>query len=117
MARDWDVTFSFWGAAPSNTEQDKCGNAERAIRKAIDASVALSNLSLKVFAQGSYANGTNVRQDSDVDICVLHSQTFYTDYSQANGLNDALLQFTDSKYRYAAFKNDVESALVSYFGR
>jgi predicted nucleotidyltransferase len=117
MSRDWDVTFSFWGAPPSNTEQEKCDNAERAIRKAIDANTALSNQSLKIFVQGSYANRTNVRQDSDVDICVLNSQTFYTDFSQSKGLNDAFLRFVDSAYTYASFKDGVEYALVSYFGR
>jgi hypothetical protein len=117
MSRDWDVTFSFWGAPPSNTEQEKCDNAVRAIRKAIDSSVTLSNQSLKVFAQGSYANRTNVRQDSDVDICVLNSQVFYTDYSHSTGLNDAFFQYTDSVYTYASFKADVENALVTYFGR
>jgi tRNA nucleotidyltransferase (CCA-adding enzyme) len=74
MARDWDVTFSFWGAPPSNTEQEKCGNAERAIRKAIAASSVLAAKQIDVFVQGSYANGTNVRQDSDVDVCVLYKE-------------------------------------------
>ena len=37
MSRDWEATFSSWGAAPSATEQTKAENAERAVRKAIDA--------------------------------------------------------------------------------
>jgi hypothetical protein len=89
----------------------------RAIRKAIDASAELSARSLQVFIQGSYADRTNVRQDSDVDVCILHNDVFYTDYSHTKGLNDAVLGFTDAPYHYATFKNDVESALVSYFGR
>jgi tRNA nucleotidyltransferase (CCA-adding enzyme) len=117
MSRDWDVTFSFWGAPPSNTEQDKCDNAERAIRKATAASADLSSKDIKIFVQGSYANGTNVRQDSDVDVCVLYTEAWYPDYQFTPQLSDAALGFIDGRYPYATFKDDVEAALVSHFGR
>lgn len=61
LNRDWESVFSTWAAAPSATEQTKSENAERAIRKAIDASDKLSAKNIEVFAQGSYANRTNVR--------------------------------------------------------
>jgi len=115
--RDWEATFSSWGAAPGTTEQTKCDNAERAVRKAVCASTKLSSKSIEVFAQGSHANRTNVRQDSDVDICVLYTGAFYPDYSMSEGLNDSVLGYTDGTYPYAQFKNDVEAALVSYFGK
>jgi predicted nucleotidyltransferase len=117
MSRDWEATFSSWGAAPSNTEQTKCDNAERAIRKAIDASAKLSSKPIEVFTQGSYANRTNVRQDSDVDICVLYTGEFFSDYSTCQGLDRDILGYVAGTYPYAEFKNDVEAALVSYFGR
>jgi tRNA nucleotidyltransferase (CCA-adding enzyme) len=79
MSRDWSATFSSWGAPPGTTEQTKCENAERAVRKAIDASAKLSAKSIEVFTQGSYANRTNVREDSDVDICVLYTEAFFDD--------------------------------------
>lgn len=53
MPRDWEDTFRFWGRPPSETERTKCENAERAIRKAIDADETLSKLTLAVFPQGS----------------------------------------------------------------
>lgn len=114
--RDWESVFVTWGSAPSATEREKCDNAERAIRKAIDASAKLSAKTIEVFAQGSYANRTNVRQDSDVDICVLYKDAFFPDYSMSQGLNGPLLGFTDAPYPYTEFKNDVEAALKSYFG-
>ncbi len=117
MSRNWDVTFSFWGASPSNTEQEKCSNAERAVRKAIAASITLSEKRTRVFVQGSYANGTNVRQDSDVDVCVLYTEAFFSDYSLTEGLSDVALGFPDAGYSYSTFKNDVHAALNSYFGR
>lgn len=117
MSRDWEATFSSWGAAPGDTEQTKCENAERAIRKAIDASAKLSSKSIDVFTQGSYANRTNVRQDSDVDICVLYTGAFFPDYSMSEGLSGPVLGHSEGTYLYSDFKNDVEAALVSYFGR
>lgn len=117
MSRDWEATFASWGAAPSNTEQTKCENAERACRKAIDASAKLSSKSIDVFTQGSYANRTNVRQDSDVDICVLYTGAFFPDYSMSAGLSGPVLGYSDATYPYVEFKNDVEAALVSYLGR
>jgi hypothetical protein len=116
MSRDWEATFSSWGSAPGNTEQTKCENAERAVQKAIDASANLNSKPIDVFTQGSYANRTNVRQDSDVDICVLYTGAFFHDYSMSEGLSGPVLGFSDATYNFAEFKNDVEAALVSYFG-
>lgn len=117
MSRDWEATFSSWGAAPGVTEQTKRENAERAVKEAIDASAQLNTKSIEVFVQGSYANRTNVRQDSDVDICVLYTgNAFFPDYTMSQGLNSAVLGFGAGDYRYGDFKNDVESALRSYFG-
>jgi hypothetical protein len=114
--RNWEDVFCTWGCAPSATEREKCENAERAVRKAIDASKKLSGKTIEVFAQGSYANRTNVRQDSDVDICVLYKDAFFPDYSLSQGLSGAALGFGDGQYPYADFKNDVHAALKSYFG-
>jgi len=117
MSRDWEATFSSWGAPPSDTEQAKAENAKRAVRKAIDGSTKLSAESIEVFAQGSYANRTNVRQDSDVDICVLFTGAFFPDYSLSEGLNGPVLGHSDGTYFYSEFKNDVEAALVAHFGK
>jgi predicted nucleotidyltransferase len=114
--RNWEDVFCTWGGPPSPTERTKCENAERAIRKAIDASEKLDTRNIEVFAQGSYANRTNVRQDSDVDICVLCDDVFFTDYTLSEGLNDAALGYIPGGYSYADFKNDIHAALKSYFG-
>lgn len=62
--------LSGWTGPSSDTEQDKQDRTERMIRQAIDSHEPFNNCSLKVFAKGSYANNTNVRSDSDVDIAV-----------------------------------------------
>lgn len=62
--------LSGWIGPSSSTEQDKQDRTERMIRQAIDLHEPFNNCSLNVFAKGSYANNTNVRADSDVDIAV-----------------------------------------------
>lgn len=56
--------------------------AERMVRQAIDAHPAFDRYRrvIKVYAKGSYANNTNVRIDSDVDIVVENHDLFYYDF-------------------------------------
>jgi len=109
-------TFQSWGKPPGSTEQEKCDNAERAVGKAIASTSALSRVNIKVFPQGSYRNRTNVKQDSDVDICVLCTDVSFVDYSMSEGLTDSDVGLVSHPYAYPEFKNDVEKALRSYFG-
>lgn len=69
--------LSGWTKPSSDTEKDKQDRTERMIRDAIDAHAPFDNCSLKVFAKGSYANNTNVRTDSDVDIAVECTDVLY----------------------------------------
>ncbi len=71
----WEDKFTSWAKAPGVTEQQKCDNAETAIRNALAAHSKLSTMDVTVFAQGSYRNKTNVHMDSDVDICVRLNST------------------------------------------
>ena len=110
-----EETFQSWATAPGETEQTKCDNAVRAVRKAIEASPALKGRSIRVFAQGSYCNRTNVRTDSDVDICVLCADSLFS--YLPNGLTDADFALTPATYVYSQYKNEVEAALKAYFGK
>lgn len=69
--------LSGWTVPSSDTEKDKQDRTERMIREAINAHTPFDNCSLKVFAKGSYANNTNVRLDSDVDIAVECTDVLY----------------------------------------
>ena len=79
---NWEETFSSWAKGPSATEQARCENAEAAIRKALAAHWKLADMDVTIFAQGSYRNKTNVKQDSDVDICVRLNSTFFGEYPE-----------------------------------
>ena len=106
---------STWTKASSDTECDKQENAERMIRDAINAYSPLASRDIKIIPQGSYRNNTNVRQESDVDICVCCMDPFFDDYSMA-GYGRASRAVDASYYPYAQFKNEVGAALVNKFG-
>lgn len=100
---------------PSDTERTKCENAERTIKAAIDSDATLSKMGLRVFAQGSYKANTNIKLDSDVDICVLYDGQFFGDYPQGYTAGD--FGFTDGSIPFQKYKDMIESALVNRFGR
>lgn len=112
----WENVFTQWMQAPSATESQKADNAVRMIREAIQAHQPLQKRSLKVFAQGSYRNRTNVRQDSDVDVCVLCTDTFYYDTDHVPQLTRELLNISPATYDFTEFKSDVHNALIARFG-
>lgn len=117
MARDWESTFRSWSKPSSDTEEEKYSNTEKMIRAAIAASPELSKRNIEVFAQGSYKNNTNVRQDSDVDICVCCRDVFFDELPSDGSIAKESLKFTTSDYDYSKFKSEVEAALVGKFGR
>jgi hypothetical protein len=114
---DWEYTLRRWSKPSSDTEQEKCANAESAIRKAISESDDLSGLTITVRAHGSYRNNTNVSQESDVDIYVCCYDVCFTDFSLADGFAEQDVALGPGAFPYAAFKNSVENALVAKFGR
>jgi len=111
-----EQSFQSWASAPGETETTKCDNAVAAVRRAIDADASLRERDIRVFAQGSYHNRTNVRQDSDVDVCALCRETIF--YDLPAGTSPADFNITvPAAYNYTQFKNDVGAALASYFGK
>jgi hypothetical protein len=117
MARDWELTFREWSKPSSDTEQEKYNNTEKMIRAAIADSPSLSKRNIEVFTQGSYKNNTNVRQDSDVDICIRCNDVFFYEFPSDGSITKADAGFSDGAYEYSAFKTEIESALVVKFGR
>ena len=56
--------------------------AERMVREAIDRHEPFDayRSKIEVYAKGSYANETNVRADSDVDVVVENRDLYYFEY-------------------------------------
>lgn len=122
VARDWEETLKLWVKPPSDSEDAKRDRTEEQIKEALKASSRLKSVGYKVYAKGSYANRTNVRLDYDVDIAVECTDFYYHDETGAAAdVKKAAVQskFTgySGGYSYGQFKNDVEQALVDYYGR
>jgi len=109
-----EQSFQSWASAPGATETTKCDNAVAAVRRAIDANASFSRRDIRVFAQDSYFNRTNVRQDSDVDVCVLCRDTIFYDMPATRSPADFNIT-VPANYGYDQFKNEVGAALSSYF--
>jgi hypothetical protein len=115
MPRDWEAVFETWTKPSSDTECEKQENAVRMIRAAISAYEPLANRDIKIIPQGSYQNNTNVRQESDVDICVCCMEPFFFDYSSVDygpAESNVVVGIT---YTYSQFKDDVGVALTEMF--
>lgn len=111
----WEEKFSNWARPLSESEDERCKNAEGMIRNALNEDEELQKHDILVVAQGSYRMNTNIRQDSDVDICVLNRDYCYCDYPE--GKNDDDFGIKTSEFTYTQFKNLVEIALANKFGR
>lgn len=131
-------------AAPlSETENQKCLNAigmvrdalkglgftdnGRSIKKMFDDTYAYSlemrsvsgGRKVSLFIQGSYANNTNVRTESDVDIAVVQEEVFNTEYRSSSDpypQSDVDYNFSQSAPASKSFKDEVQECLVEKFG-
>jgi predicted nucleotidyltransferase len=119
----WEEQLLRWTKPASDNEDDKRARTERQICDAIRAHPRLSRQPLRVYAKGSYANNTNVRLDSDVDIAVEYTGGFYYDgvgdSDDQRTVTKAMAHITEYAGPYAQFsmfKDDVEEALRDVFG-
>lgn len=108
-----EETFQSWTAPLSRTEEQRAENTISMIMSAINESSDLQAMSIEVFTQGSYANNTNVRSDSDVDVCVMLKDTFHTEYPDGKGHSD--YGFTASDLTFQRYREMVKKALEKKF--
>jgi hypothetical protein len=118
MAKYSEDTLTSWTKPPSDSEQTRLETSERMVREAIKEDEKLSKKSTETFGQGSYANDTNVRLNSDIDINVRYTGGYYFDLPKDKTEVDmGIDKDGPSGYSFSEFKNDVEVALVNKFGR
>lgn len=86
------------------------------IRKALESVEAARNV--EIFLQGSYANATNIRADSDVDVVVMTKKTFQS--NAASSANPAIRgewdRLPEGTYKVSDLRTDVIAALTAYYG-
>jgi hypothetical protein len=112
MAKFTEETLTNWTKPPSDSEETKL--SERMVREAISEDEKLKSKLTETFGQGSYANNTNVRLNSDIDINVKYTGGFYFGLPEGKERSDFGLN-SSSNYSYAEFKDDVEKALINGF--
>lgn len=103
----------------SDSENQRCENMINMVKDAIrsyynstgDYKMSLSNF--EIFLQGSYANNTNVKQNSDVDICVMYKNVFRYHMPDGYSLDS---KYSDSSLSYMELRNTIKKALIKKFG-
>lgn len=90
-------------------------NTHQSIRTAIPSIGASTR---EIFLQGSYKNNTNIRGDSDVDVVVSLTSTYYRDISELSEREKRLYlkAKTDATYDWSEFRKDILSSLRNAYG-
>jgi len=110
---DLETQLIIWAQPPSEAQEQRCKNAEKMIRNAIQASDSLKRRNISIFTQGSYANNTNTARTSDVDVGVVCHDVNFAQYPDGMSREDFGLVAAD--YNFATFKDEVGAALTTYF--
>jgi len=130
--------LKYYAQPLSETEIEKCKNAIRMVRDTMKETGFTSdsddienfiegtltfgtilrnknnNRKVKLFLQGSFANDTNVKGESDVDIAIILESTFKAKYRP--GVIATTYGHVNSMDSLYIFKNDVQKALEYKFG-
>lgn len=105
-----------WRKPSSDTEKDRQDLAEKKVKDAIAGYPSFSSMDYRIFPKGSYANNTNVRLDSDVDIVIECNEAYYHDYigTQPNPL--PITAPYAGIWTPSYLRSELEKALINYFG-
>lgn len=104
-------TLAVWTKPPSETEEEKLVHSINMVKKAVSESYYSDEL--KIFGQGSYANNTNVKLNSDIDINIHYPGIF--NYFIPKEYNKSDFGISDSDYTYGEYRNDIYEALARKF--
>lgn len=98
--------------------QDLAQNTYASVKKAISNHPSLTDKDVEVFLQGSYANATNVRGDSDVDIVVMSNKTYYFNADRLSLSEKVAFDNNRVPASYIAnqLRKDVLEAMRTYYG-
>ncbi len=105
-----------WSQPPSPAEMQRLERAERMVRSAVAAHPAFADVDISVEAKGSYANNTNVRHDSDVDIKVeLHDPYVHAFEPKLNFMARQLRNDYQGPWTAGHLRDEVGTALAAAF--
>lgn len=110
-----EQTLQNWTAPLSATEEKRAEDTIKMIKSAIDSNEELRRLDYEVFTQGSFANNTNVRSESDVDVCVMLTSSFYYHLPEGKSPHDYGFT-TPAIITFQRYRELVKKALEDKFG-
>ena len=114
MATALEQKLAGWIGPSSNTEQEKQDRTLRMVKAAVSEWSGFGDCRLGVYAKGSYANNTNVRTDSDVDIAVQCHNVVYFEQSPS-GTAPSSTPYTGI-WTPANLREEIGKALQAKFG-
>ena len=113
---EWESRFAHWQKPPSETEEQKIEAIAKRIRTALARSNFLPTRSWAIIKQGSYHNNTNVRLESDVDLCVCLMDAFYIDAPPGDWPTNGELKREPIPFQFTEYKNHIAWCLEQEFG-
>lgn len=88
-------------------------NTHSSLKTALDRHKWPAGMTYTTYLQGSYANATNIRGNSDVDLVVESRSVQYSNLTEGERRQMSL---QPGAFRWADFRREVIAALVSYYG-
>lgn len=113
---EWKARFSYWQKPASDTEEQKIEAAQRRIGRALRRSTFLPTRQWAILPQGSYHNNTNVRTDSDVDLCVCLTDAYFTDGPPTDQPTLVELGLEPLPFTFEDFKNHIAACVRDEYG-
>lgn len=114
MGRFSQEILESWTRPVSESEDTKINNAISMVKSALQRDANFNNLNYEVFVQGSYGNNTNIRINSDIDVNVMLTSSFFSRYPEGLGNRD--YGFVDVSIDYQNYQTLVLTALRNKFG-
>ncbi|WP_064257469.1 hypothetical protein [Rhodococcus sp. HS-D2] len=115
-AADRAKLLSRWIQPSSDKEKEQQERAEGMVRNAITTGDTFDGTNFVIYTKGSYANNTNVRRDSDVDVVVELQDCCYYDYkSGVRGIEPPPRPYQGS-WTPDSWRKAVVDALEAFFG-
>lgn len=115
-AAERKALLTSWIKPSSNDEVLQQERAVRMVRAAVDNCNALKGVGRSIYAKGSYANNTNVRRDSDVDIVVQCTECLYYDYIHSAPPSTSSSTPYQGIWTPTLWRSTIQAALESSFG-
>ncbi len=98
-----------WAKTPTR-DNDKSSSTYATIKKVLESRFGDD---VDIFLQGSYANSTNIKKDSDVDIVLRHKNVYFSDISALSESEKFIYNSStvSATYSFDQFKKDVAECL------